>query len=221
MLDFTRKQIDPEALRIIERTGHKVLPGRRNPAKRDFSPNWDGLSREWWSAIRKNNYKDYCRLISICEEDYPTFAACLLRVYNKTVSRIHPFIFNNAQQHAWNILAQMLADGLPLMVIFLKARQLGVSTFVLGKHEWHAWRERDISTTIIAHDAKLAGTLVRTLGLFYDELPDLPEIKPELREKSRTARVPKKELHFSKRNGQEWRAQISTYTSKNVEVREQ
>lgn len=219
VLDFTRKQIDPEALRIIERTGHKVSPGRRNPDQRDFSPNWDGLSTQWWIDLRANNPKDFIRLIHICEEDFPTFCAVLLRVYNKTVSRIHPFIFNKAQQYSWNIFANMLGEGLALFIVFLKARQLGVSTLVLATHEWHVWRERDVNTTVIAHKDKLAQTLVATLSLFYDELPDLIEIKPKLRANNRTARVPKKELYFSMKNGLEWRAQISTMVSKNFEAR--
>lgn len=219
VLDYTRSQIDPEALLIIEGTGHKVLPGKRDPKTRDFSPNWDGLNTQWWSDLLSKSPNKFYRLVEICEEDFPTFCSVLLRVYNKTVSRIHPFIFNSAQQHAWNEIASMIAAGRPVFVLFLKARQLGVSTFTLAKHFWHAWRERDVATTVIAHDVKLAKTLIRTLSLFYDELPDLDYIRPKLRQQNRAARIPTQEVYFSTRGGREWRAQISTHVAKNIEAR--
>ncbi len=221
-LDPTRSQIDPEALRLIEATGHSVLPGAKNPdslERPDRSPNWDGLSFHWWKAVREKQTSTYLRLIAICEEDYPTFAALLLRVYNKSVSRVHPFIFNQAQRYAWNVVSKEIAAEHALFVQFLKARQVGVSTLVLGKHFWHAWRERDLYTTIIAHQDKLARTLVRTLSLFYDELPDLPEIRPRLRQMSRSAKIPSSDVHFSYRNGMEWRSTISTHVAKNIEAR--
>ena len=219
VIDHTRSQIDPEALSIIESTGHHVMPGRRNPEARDFSPNWDGLTTKWWLDLQAKNPKSFYRLVSICEEDFPTFCAVLLKVYNKTVSRTHPFIFNSAQSFSWNIIAKMIEDGVPLFVIFLKARQLGVSTFTLAKHFWHAWRERDVATTVIAHEVKLAKTLVGTLALFFDELPDVEYIKPKLRANNRAARIPTLEVFFSARGGREWRAKISTHVAKNIEAR--
>ncbi len=217
--DPTRSQIDPEALRLIESTGHKVEAGQRDPDRGDYSPKWSGLTGEWWAKLRKERWEDYLRLIAICEEDYPTFAAVLLKVYNKAVSRIHPFIFNKSQRYAWNIMATAIGDQKALFVQFLKARQVGVSTLCLGKHDWHAWRERDVNTTVIAHDVKLAKTLVRTISIFYDEMPDLPEIKPRLRQMNRSARIPSSDVHFSFRNGIEWRSNIGTHVAKNIEAR--
>lgn len=220
--DPTRSQIDAEALRIIEANGITVTPGAKDPfnlERADHSPKWEGLPESWWIRMRAEKPKAYQRLIAIIEEDYPTFAACLLKVYNKSVSRIHPFIFNKAQRHAWNIMSRVTSTGKPLFLQFLKSRQVGVSTKILGKHFWHAWRERDLYTTVIAHQDKLARTLVRTLSLFYDELPDLPEIKPRLRQMNRAAKIPVSDVHFSFRRGVEWRSTISTHVAKNIEAR--
>ena len=216
---YTRKQIDPEALEIIESTGLPVVDGYRDPEHRDFSPAWNGLSQAWWEALRADQPQKYHRLIAICEEDFPTFCAVLLKVYNKTVARMHPFIYNLAQQYVWNIFAQRLRDGEPWFFVFLKARQFGVSTFVLGMHFWHTFRERDVACSVIAHDVPLTETLVRSLSFFYDELPDLVEIKPTLRQANRSAKIPKNEVYFRSRGGMEWRSRISTQCAKKIDAR--
>jgi hypothetical protein len=219
VFDPVRSQIDPEALALIEATGHVVAPGFRDPGKGDHSPVWDGLDEAFWKRLRRENPASYRRLIAICEEDFPTFCALLLRVYNKSVSRIHPFIFNMSQRFVWNRMAAVIASGAALFLQFLKARQVGVSTFCAGKHFWHTWRERDVNTTVIAHEVRLAKTLVRTFSLFYDELPDCPQIKPRLKQMNRSARIPTSEVHFSFRNDVEWRSNISTQVAKSVEAR--
>jgi hypothetical protein len=217
--DATRSQIHPRALEIIEATGMIVTPGKRDPAHRDFSPAWEGLLVEWWRALQRENPEAFYELIAICEEDFPTFCACLVRIYNKAVSRVTPFIWNNAQRIAWDTIARLISEGQTVFIAFLKARQLGVSTFVLAKHFWHAWRERLMRTTVTTHDVALAQTLISTISLFYDELPDLDYIKPKLRQASSGAKIPKKEVEFRTRGGRDWSSHILTHVAKNVEAR--
>jgi hypothetical protein len=218
-IDFTRKQIAPEALRIIERTGHKVEPGYKDIRERDLSPKWEGLSLTWWVNLRRDNAAGFIRLIHICEEDFPTFCALMLNIYNKHVSRDHSFILNKAQQYAWNAIAKMLIAGKPVFLIILKARQLGFSTLVIAFILWQAWREKSLKGTIIGHKKPLITELVKTISRFYDGIPDLEEIRPKLRNQSKSARVPKHELFFSTKAGKTWLSEIVTMLESDFEAR--
>ena len=213
--DRTRSQIAPRALRIVESTGFVVEPGRSPPSEGN-APNFRGLREGWWAALARDNHPAFVELYRILQDDFPTYCALLLHVANKAAGFSHPFVFNNGQAIAWNAMARALGAEETLFFLFLKARQLGVSTLVVAFHHWQVWRARDISTVMIAHEDKLAKRLVALLGMFHDELPDVAGMRPDLREKRKDARIPKSELYYSDRRGQ-----ITTIVAKNVEARGQ
>ncbi len=213
--DRCRSQIDPYALRIVESTGFKIPGGRSSPAEGN-APNFRGVPPGWWQKLASTNESAFRELYAICQDDFPTYAALLLHVFNKAAGFSHPFVLNNGQAIAWNRMAGALAKNETLFFLFLKARQLGVSTLAVAFHHWNVWRTRDMSTVMIAHEDKLAKRLVSLLGMFHDELPNVAGMKPDLREKRKDARIPKAELYYSDRRGQ-----ITTLIAKNVEARGQ
>lgn len=214
-VDRVRSQISPRAIEILEAHGVAVLPGRALPAAGSY-PNFRGVDEAWWKAFAQRDESAFHELYGILQTDFPTYCALLLTVFNKSAGFSHPFIFNNGQAIAWDRMADALSKDETLFFLFLKARQLGVSTLVVAFHHWHAWRTRDMNTMMIAHEDKLAKKFVALLGMYHDHLPDLAGMKPTLREKRKDARIPKSELFYSDR-----RSSIMTHVAKNVEARGQ
>ncbi len=213
--DRTRSQIHPRALEILASHGVDVPAGRSSPQDGNV-PNWRGLPESWWQQMAQRDRAGFYELYRILQTDFPTYSALLLVVFNKQAGLIQPFVFNNGQAIAWDRMAQALERGETLFFLFLKARQLGVSTLVVGFHHWNAWRTNDMSTVMIAHEDKLAKKLVGLLGMFHDHLPDVGGMRPRLREKQKEARIPKSELYYSDK-----RSAIMTHIAKNVEARGQ
>lgn len=209
--DRTIDQIDPRALEIVEwALGEPIPRGRRE----DRSPNFRGLPQQFWHDLYARDRRVFDELHLILAEDFPTFAALLLKVFNKSVGQIHAFIFNNAQTIAWNEMVRLRNEMRTMFLLFLKARQLGVSTMVCGHEFWQAWRQNDIECTVIAHEEALAHRLIRIMDVFYQELPDVGGLRPTLREKSRKATLPKDGFYFSDR-----RSYVETHIAKNAEAR--
>lgn len=209
----TRQQIDPRALAIVEGLGVSVEEGR-SPPELGNVPNFRGLPKGFWEQLYAEQPKLFRELEHICRADFPTYAALLLKVFNKQAGITHAFIFNNGQAIAWNALVKAMLEQETLFFIFLKARQLGISTIVSAWHHWHVWRGEEVATTMIGHEDSLAKRLIRGLGLFHEHLPDIGGLKPALREQRKGARIPKAELYYA-----EHRSGITTRVASSVEAR--
>lgn len=202
-----RRQIHPRALEIVET--YATIPEGYHP---DGSPRYTGVSAAAWRAIADD--PRYSELLGILETDYPTYCALLLKIYAKRVGRLVPFIFNRTQALAWDAMAKRIVAGLPLFIVFFKARQMGISTLVNGWCHWHVWRLSDIEATLVAHERPLVYSFVDRLRIFHEELPDVPGIARTLRMGGRNARVPRDELYYT-----ETRSKITTVVAKNAEAR--
>lgn len=202
-----RAQIHPEALAIV--SDYFEIPEGYN---QDGSPIYNGIPAAAWQAIARD--PRYPRLQQILASDYPTFAALIQKIWAKRVGRLLPFIFNRTQVLAWATIADRIAAGLVLFIVFFKARQMGISTLVNGMAHWHVWRLHDIEVTLVAHEKPLVYSFVDRLRIFHEELPDVPGIVRHLRQFSKQARVPREELFYS-----ETRSKIATVVAKNAEAR--
>lgn len=208
--DRVHAQIDREALDICGRNGASIPPGFRA----DKSPHFRGLSQAWWEQLLRRNPADFLRLVAICRTDYPTYCALLLRVLNRLTQETTPFIWNEGQVVVWNRMVVRRTRGEPCFFVILKARQLGITTFVAAWHHWHLWTGEDVRTLNVAHEDQLAKRIVGFFRIFHDGLPDVGGIKPKLRAESKSARVPKAELYYAeKRNHGE------THVAKNLNPR--
>lgn len=221
-MDRTLAQIAPEALAIIRSVGYDVEPGLRDDGSK--APNFRGFDNNFWITLQQSDIDAYDDLIEICRGDFPTFCALLLRVASKGGGGVHPFIFNNSQRLIWNRMSKLRLELKPLFLVILKARQLGITTFMSAWQYWQLWRQRDIQTLMIGHEVKLAERIVGIMRVFHDELPDsenlfmsdLGHLKPGLRAetKSKTARLPRGELYFADR-----RSWGITAVAKNIDQR--
>ena len=210
-------QIHPRALEILALIGIEVPEGY----KHGLVPNFRGVPLEKWIELHDQHALAFAELLAICESDFPTWCALLAKVVPKGGGGTGPFIFNNAQRFLWNKFYQRLIAHLPLFFVILKARQLGITTFMAAWEYWHLWRQSNVQTLMLGHNDKLAERITLMFRVFHDELPDVGDIKPRLRQdtKKKTARVPKGEIYLTTRGDLTWNSWGMTGSAANVDQR--
>ncbi|MDE2102033.1 MAG: hypothetical protein KGL39_32605 [Patescibacteria group bacterium] len=206
---LVRAQLHPRALEIID--VFERIPEGYTP---EGVPMWRGVSDATWVKIAA----DHAALIELREimrTHYPTACAVLLKVKSKRTGGLVPFIFNRAQCLVWNRIVARLIAHKPLFFIILKARQLGISTFVLAWQWWNLWRLQDSEVLMVGHQVKLVESFIDTMRRFHEELPNIPGLKPKLRSHNADGgRVPKHEIYYADR-----RTKGVTVISKNLQTR--
>jgi len=120
----------------------------------------------------------YARFDKRLRENLGDYCANMVRIQSKT-GELVPFIFNEAQKQLHGRLQRQLdARGL-VRAIILKARRLGVSTYV-GARFYHAstlwlgWR-----AFILTHEDRATQTLFELVKRIHEHMPD--EYRPETR----------------------------------------
>ena len=138
------------------------------------------------------------QLTRILQQDFPTFCGLLLKVRPKGGGYTEPFLFNQVQRRIWREMCVLIQARKPLWFVILKFRQAGMSTFWCGWLFWQLWRQLHIQTMVVAHQLPTAETMISTMKIFYDELPEL--FKPDLREGNHGASIPRGEVYFADRD---------------------
>lgn len=208
--DRVHAQIHPEAFAICARNGAEIPPAFRE----DKSPYFRGLPEHWWRELLRNNHDDFQRLVAICKADFATYCALLMRVVSRLTAETHAFIWNEGQVIVWNRMVVRQQRGEPCFFVILKARQLGITTFVAAWHHFQLWKGEDARTLNVAHDDVLAKRIVLFFTVFHESLPDVGGMRPKLRSTAKNARVPKAELYYS-----ENRCHGETHVAKNLNPR--
>lgn len=119
--------------------------------------------------------------------------------------RISPFKLNHAQVRLYNLIKENYNKDRPIMIIILKARQLGFSTFTGGLFTKLTTTHKFIDTAIIAHTTEASSNLFNMYKLFYEQLPD--SLKPT--QKASNA----KELVFDNEKGTGLKSKIRCLTA--------
>lgn len=102
--------------------------------------------------------------------------------------KLVPFQVNPMQRKAEQIIyEQQISKGKPVRAIFLKARQLGISTYSEGKIFKKTVTNPFRNALIIAHEDKATQNLFAMSKLFYEELP--PILRPMKKYSNETALV--------------------------------
>ena len=86
---------------------------------------------------------------------------------------------NQAQLKLYNIIKANAGKGKPILIIILKARQLGFSTFSGGVIFKQTSTKRFIDSAIIAHTSEASSNLFNMYKLFYEQLPE--GMKPSIK----------------------------------------
>jgi hypothetical protein len=102
--------------------------------------------------------------------DLEFFARAALRLRPK-VGAVQPFVFNAAQQKLHAIIEGQKAKTGRVRVIILKARQLGVSTYVAARLFHRTIFTPGLRTIIVGHERRASSNLFQIVKRFYENLP--------------------------------------------------
>jgi hypothetical protein len=109
--------------------------------------------------------------------DLPFFAENCLRLRPKA-GPITSFKLNPAQLKLHKIIEEQKAKTGRVRVIVLKARQLGVSTYVAARLYHRTINYSGLRTIIIGHERRASSNLFQIVKRFHDNMPD--ELRPEV-----------------------------------------
>ena len=111
------------------------------------------------------------------DTDLEFFASELLRIRPKS-GALAPFLFNAAQKELHRRLEEQKAKTGKVRAIVLKARQMGISTYVGARFFRRTIANPGLRTAILGHERAASRNLFGLVKRFYDHLPD--EEKPSL-----------------------------------------
>jgi hypothetical protein len=109
--------------------------------------------------------------------DLEFFARVALRLRPK-MGPVSPFIFNDAQRQLHNIVEEQRAKLGRVRIVVLKARQLGVSTYVAARLYRKTIHSPGFRTIILGHEKRASSNLYQMVRRFHDNMPD--ELKPSV-----------------------------------------
>lgn len=115
-------------------------------------------------------------------DDYPYYAPKALQIRTKA-GKIEPLTLNPAQQLLQDVIDRQLAKTGMVRAIVLKARQLGLSTFISGWLYHKVSQRRGQKAMQIAHKTEATQNLFTMTKRFHDNVPAI--LKPSTRYSSK------------------------------------
>lgn len=106
------------------------------------------------------------------KDDFPWYAENFLKIRDKKAN-IVDFKLNKAQMIVYNEVLKLRAAGLPVRILLLKARQMGLSTWSEGFIFHDTSTNENKNALIIAHEESASANLFNMSKLYYEYLPDL------------------------------------------------
>jgi len=152
------------------------------------------------------------KAILIFKRYLDVFARECLKIQTKSGTLI-PFVFNRVQRKLWILLQEDLQAGKPIRWSILKARQMGVSTFIAALFYWIASFHANRGCLVVAHDADSAQGLFEKQKMFYKASPQ--DVRPMRKLDNRMV------LHFANPDsdgpiGLESKIAVDTASNKNL-----
>ena len=103
--------------------------------------------------------------------DLEYFAAELLKIRPKA-GALAPFIFNPGQRELHRIIEEQRSRTGRVRVIVLKARQLGISTYIAARYYKRTTSNPGLRTIIIGHERPASKNLFQIVKRFHERMPD-------------------------------------------------
>lgn len=116
--------------------------------------------------------KDKIRRI---KHDPAFYMQSFLKIRTKA-GKLAKFVLNSTQRKINAKIDELQAQGRPVRILILKARQMGVSTFTEGRIFHRTATTKLTNSLIIAHKEDASTNLFNMSKLFYEELP--PPLRP-------------------------------------------
>ena len=119
--------------------------------------------------------------------DFPVYAKNILKIVTKE-GEISPFVMNSGQKWLHERLNNQLDEQGNIRALILKARQVGISTYVEGRFFWKITQNRNANAFVLSHLAESTNSIFNMVRFFYDNVPH-PAFKPDLASQSANALV--------------------------------
>src|ERR1700748_813646 len=118
-------------------------------------------------------------LVVRCRADFELFAKHCLKVQDAD-GVLRPFILNQMQKRAHERIEDQRKRTGRVRKIFLKARQMGLSTYIQGRFYWLEWRSTDraLQAFVLTHKREGTDHLFGMAKRFHDNMPE--HIRPPL-----------------------------------------
>src|SRR5215831_16849788 len=100
-----------------------------------------------------------------------------MKIRPKTGSLV-PFVFNAAQLELHRRLEEQKAKTGRVRAIVLKARQMGISTYIAARYYKRTVANAGLRTIIIGHEKRASTNLFQLVKRFHEHMPD--DIRPSL-----------------------------------------
>jgi hypothetical protein len=115
------------------------------------------------------------RIRRLLRDDLPHYAKKCLRIRTKT-GAIVPFELNQAQQHVHERLEKQLRETGRVRALLLKARQLGMSTYVEARYYHKTSHQHGIRAYILTHEDAATKNIFEMAQRYHDHCPEV--VKP-------------------------------------------
>lgn len=119
------------------------------------------------------------------------YSELLLKIKTKEAG-IVPLFYNHAQKYLYSVVQQMRMAKVPVRIIVVKARQVGISTGISSLVYHHTATRRLITSLVTSHDLDSSNNIYGMYRMFYDHTD--PVLRPMTKYSNR------KELLFENPN---------------------
>ena len=110
--------------------------------------------------------------------NFPLYAKNVLKIVTKE-GVAKPFVLNRGQMWLHKKLDQQMESQGNIRALVLKARQVGISTYVEGRYFWKITQNRNANAFVLSHLAESTNSIFNMVRYFYDNIPH-PAFKPPL-----------------------------------------
>ena len=114
--------------------------------------------------------------------NFPLYAKNILKIVTKQ-GEITPFLLNPGQLAIHKQLEKQLKETGRIRALVLKARQVGISTYVEGRFFWRITQNRNANAFVLSHLAESTNSIFNMVRFFYDNVPH-PAFKPPISSQS-------------------------------------
>lgn len=104
-------------------------------------------------------------------DNFEIFSNKFIKIINKKGEKVN-LVFNEAQLKVDEIVNKLKEESKPVRLIILKARQMGLSTYVQARLMWHTVLKKNKTALIVAHTDSSTSSIFEKAKLVYNNLAD-------------------------------------------------
>ena len=118
---------------------------------------------------------------------FPLYAKNILKIVSKE-GELKPLVLNRGQMWLHERLEQQMKAQGNIRALVLKARQVGISTYVEGRFFWRITQNRNANAFVLSHLAESTNSIFQMVNFFYQNIGH-PAFKPPLQSQTGSSLV--------------------------------